>query len=157
MLKIAIKNIQGLTIDDCELHRKDVSYTIDTVSAIRGRVGERPVCLLMGMDAFNTLHTWHQWQSILDYTHIIIADRPNSIAEQNTPDLNTLLNTCSVSDVQLLHKTPAGKIHKMIMPILDISATQIRDIISRGMNAKFLLPDDVIDFIQTNNLYQSRT
>jgi len=156
MLEIAIEGIPGLIIDNCELNKNDVTYTIDTLSATRDGVGNRPVCLLMGMDAFNTLHTWRRWKSLLDYSHIVIADRPDNTGKQNIPELNALLDAHSVSDTEPLHKTPAGKIYKMIIPMLDISATQIRNIIASGMNTKFLLPDDVIKFIHNNNLYQSK-
>jgi len=102
------------------------------------------------------LHTWRRWKSLLDYSHIVIADRPDNTGKQNIPELNALLDAHSVSDTEPLHKTPAGKIYKMIIPMLDISATQIRNIIASGMNTKFLLPDDVIKFIHNNNLYQSK-
>ncbi|MBM2830675.1 MAG: nicotinic acid mononucleotide adenylyltransferase, partial [Gammaproteobacteria bacterium] len=116
MLEIAIEGIPGLIIDDCELNKNDVTYTIDTLSATRDWVGNRPVCLLLGLDAFNTLHTWRRWKSLLDYSHIVIADRPDNTGKQNIPELNALLNTHSVSDIESLHKTPAGKIHKLIVP-----------------------------------------
>jgi nicotinate-nucleotide adenylyltransferase len=156
MLKIAIKNISGLTIDECELHREEVSYTIDTVSAVRKQAGDTSICLLMGMDAFNTMPFWHRWEELLDQVHIVIADRPTDDIAKD-PNMTVFFNTHSVDDISHLHNTPAGNIYKIDIPVLDISASQIRNIISSGMDASCLLPEKVLDFIKTNNLYQQDT
>ncbi|MGH8120697.1 MAG: nicotinate (nicotinamide) nucleotide adenylyltransferase, partial [Gammaproteobacteria bacterium] len=76
MLKLAAENKNNLIVDDSELRRKTISYTIDTVSTLRKSSGRTPLCLLLGTDAFNMLHTWHRWQALLDYVHVVIAERP---------------------------------------------------------------------------------
>jgi len=154
MLRMAVRDMPGLTVDDSELSRGDVSYTIDTVAALRERIGEAPACLLMGRDAFMTLNTWRRWESLLDYVHIVIADRVNSESHHVVPELNDMLDAFSVSDAAALHRLPAGKIYRVLMPMLDISATQIRNIIRAGMSAKCLLPDAVVEFINANGLYR---
>ena len=155
MLKLAISNRQGLTVDDCELRRKNISYTIDTLKLVRQQVNNTPICLLVGTDAFKTLNTWHNWQDLLKETHIVIAERPGSTIKPESTDLTVLLAQHSTSDMSLLHKLPSGRIYEITMPLLDISATQIRDIFRSKHNPDFLLPGEVIDFIYTNNIYQT--
>ena len=153
MMQIALHKLSGLVIDDCELHREGPSYTIDTVSAVRNKAGGTPICLLMGMDAFNTIPSWHRWEELLDQVHIVIADRAaDDIAKD--PNMTVFFNTHHMNDISKLHKVPAGNIVKIDIPMLDISASKIRNIISSEKDASHLLPGNVLEFIKTNNLYQ---
>ena len=155
MLTAAIKNITGIIIDDCELRRESISYTIDTVSAVRASVGQIPICLLMGMDAFATIQFWHRWTDLLQYVHIAIADRPVRDSVTIDPNITVFLNEHSVNDAAVLHQTPAGKIFSSMIPMLDISASRIRNMISKGRDPHGLLPEGVLEFIRTNNLYSN--
>lgn len=155
MLELAINNIEVLKIDQCELRRRKVSYTIDTVKLIRAKEGETPLCLLMGSDAFNTLPGWRDWQSLLDYVHIVIAERYGSREQPLDPALARLMDKYQTDNAENLNRQSAGKIFELHMPILDISATQIRDIFRRKNSPAFLLPDKVIDYIYSHNIYQT--
>lgn len=155
MLKLAIKNIHGLVIDEWELQRQEISYTIDTVKFAREKSGNTPICLLVGTDAFNTLHTWHDWKSLLDYVHIVIAERRGNQDRQQIPELIQLLANHKTDHADILKKEPAGKIFEIEIPLLDISATQIREILKIKGNPEFLLPGEVIRYIHNNNIYQT--
>jgi nicotinate-nucleotide adenylyltransferase len=153
MLKIAVKTVDKLKVDDCELQRKSISYTIDTVSTLREKNKNKPLCLLMGTDAFNTLHTWHRWESLLDYVHLVIAERPGVVPMPEHVGLKTLLDKNIVDDATVLHIKRNGKIFRLQMPWLDISATRIRNMLRMQHNPVYLLPDKVIDYIHTHQLY----
>ena len=73
MLELAVENQAGLKIDDCEIRRGGISYSIDTLKHLRKILNETPICLLMGIENFNTLNHWHQWQSLLDYAKILFT------------------------------------------------------------------------------------
>ncbi|HSR63603.1 MAG TPA: nicotinate-nucleotide adenylyltransferase [Gammaproteobacteria bacterium] len=152
MLKLAVENIDGLNIDESELHREGVSYTVKTVSSLRQKLGDTPVCLVMGADAFGSLNTWRDWKSLLDYVHIVIAARsfgPSFLADE----LQSFAENHIVSDIQALHNNGAGKIYKLAVPLLDISATQIRRILADGLDENCLLPVPVMEYIHTHKLY----
>jgi nicotinate-nucleotide adenylyltransferase len=153
MLKIAVKTADKLKVDDCELRRKSISYTIDTVSTLREKNKNKPLCLLMGADAFNALHTWHRWESLLDYVHLVIAERPGVAPLPEHAGLKTLLDKNIVADATVLHTTRNGKIFRLQIPWLDISATRIRDMLRMHHNPAYLMPDGVIDYIHTHQLY----
>lgn len=155
MLELAIKNINGFVIDECELQRQEISYTIDTVKFIREKTGNTSLCLLLGTDAFNTLNTWRDWQSLLDFVHIIIAERPDTRKQTQNPELIRYLEEYKTNQIDTLNKQSAGKIIKIEIPILDISATRIRDIFRNRGNPAYLLPDNVINYIYSNNIYQT--
>ncbi len=57
-------------------------------------------------------------------------------------------------DVSELQQSSSGKIYRITMPMLDISATQIRNLISNNQDAHGLVPEKVLDFIHSNSLYK---
>jgi nicotinate-nucleotide adenylyltransferase len=163
MLKLAVENHSLLKVDDCELQRDEVSYTIDTLKLLRKEIGDTPLCMLIGADNFKTLNSWHQWQSLLNYTHIVIANRPGSDEQRGNDRLDDEMQECMDShmtrSVTDLHQQSSGCIMKLDIPMLDISSTQIRTFFQSGpqssLKSESLLPEKVLDFIQTHNLYKN--
>ncbi len=157
MLQLAIENITGLTVDDCELQRGSTSYTIETVSLVKEKIGDSPLCLLMGIDAFAKINTWHRWEELLEYVHIVIADRPGNHTKEYDQEIAVLIKTHLTDDISELQQSSAGKIYRITMPMLDISATQIRNLISNNQDAHGLVSEKVLDFIHLHNLYKTNT
>ena len=52
-----------------------------------------------------------------------------------------------------VHLSPAGGIATKAIAALDISASMIRDSLARGVSPRYLLPDPVLDYIRSHNLY----
>ena len=154
MLELAVENQAGLKVDDCEIRRGGISYSIDTLKHLRKILNETPICLLMGIENFNTLNHWHQWQSLLDYAHIVIANRPGSDTKLTDEEMNNFMDESITHSVELLHQQPAGLIMQMGVPMLDISSTQIRNNFQTNLKSDSLLPNKVLDFIQTHHLYK---
>ncbi|HKK15845.1 MAG TPA: nicotinate-nucleotide adenylyltransferase [Gammaproteobacteria bacterium] len=154
MLTLAIRDHDFLQIDVSELQRRGISYTIETIKGVRDRLEDTPLCLLMGRDAFNSLGSWHDWRHLIDYTHIVVADRPGKPSGKNDTDLADFIRHYRTDDMGELHNLVAGKLFELTIPLLDISATQIRKIIQAGNDPAGLLPQTVIDYIHTHSLYQ---
>jgi len=159
MLKLAVENQARLKVDDCELRRGGISYTIDTLKDLRGKFAESSLCLLMGIENFKTLNHWHQWQSLFGYAHIVIANRPGDDNNINNEEIKNFMDTFITTAVDDLHQQAAGCIIKLDIPMLDISSTQIRNDFQSSPKSKLksesLLPDKVLDFIQTHHLYNN--
>lgn len=149
MLQLAIKDQTGLVCDSRELDRKGPSYMIDTLMSLRVELPACPLLLFMGTDAFAHLSSWHQWQHLFDYAHIVVMTRPNS----EKPALSDFLNNRLTSDVSLLKAEKAGKLFFQHVTQLDISATVIRALQAQQRSIRFLLPDNVIDYIEQHKLY----
>ena len=154
MLKLAIENHAHLKVDDCELQREEVSYTIDTLKLLRKNIGDTPLCMLIGMDSFKTLNSWHQWRSLLDYAHIVIANR-HGANEEMVSEIQGLMNSHMTKSVTNLHQQAAGCIMKLDIAMLDISSTQIRNNFQSRLKSESLLPNKVLDFIQAHHLYNN--
>lgn len=154
MLQLAIQDTDGLAIDDCELVRTGTTYTIDTVRLLRDRHPQQPLCLIIGVDQFQKLDTWHEWASLTDYVHIIVVDRPGLEAGVVQPALSKFYNRHMVTDTAAIINTYSGMILKINAPVLEISSTRIRSLVRNGNSIKYLLPDAVISYIEEQNLYQ---
>jgi len=64
-----------LIIDTRELDRRGSSYMVDTLKSLRQEFKDEPLLLFIGSDAFNQLKTWHQWQHLFEYAHIVVMTR----------------------------------------------------------------------------------
>jgi nicotinate-nucleotide adenylyltransferase len=157
MVALAIQDHPSFRLDMRELLREGASYTIDTLQSLRMELGEETsISLLLGSDAFLGLPGWHHWQELLDLAHIVVAYRPNApiVKEQLHPQLKQRCDTRLTDDASLLGKTRAGHIYMQHITALDISATLIRQCIQGSTSPRYLLPDSVIGYIETERLYR---
>lgn len=160
MVQLAIKGQPGFALDEREVQRTDKCFTVDTLSALRRELGvAQSLCLLLGSDAFLQLHTWHQWRQLFELAHIVVLQRPgqplgNAIMQADD-NLRQKYQTRLAPSSQLLHETANGHIVVLDMPQLDISATDIRSRNARDKSLRYLLPDSVAQYIQTNKLYKT--
>jgi nicotinate-nucleotide adenylyltransferase len=152
MLELALDGVPGLSVDARELQRAGISYTVETLQSLRAEVGNTPVCLLMGMDAFRLLRTWHRWNDLLEYAHLAVAKRPGMEPDNLEASLAALLHRRAGRPVDL-HAQPAGLIVFQDIPQLDVSASHIRAEIARGREPHFLVPEPVLAYIQQERLY----
>lgn len=144
MLKAALQGQHRLTLDTRELRRQGPSYTIDTLRELRDELGERPLVLLLGADAFAGLPSWQRWHELFDYAHIGVLNRPGIDAAWSV-DLALEILPRRVSDPALLHESPNGKLIELAVTPLEISATRIRELLAEGRDPRYLLPCGLFD------------
>ncbi len=145
----------GLLVDNREMQREGVSYMVDTLGSLREELGDEPLCLVLGADAFAQLHTWHRWQAIVELAHLVVTHRPGWSLEADhlTPPLQSLWAQRRVEDRAALAAAPAGAILLQAVTQLDISATRIRQLVAEGRSPRFLLPEAVWNLIRLQGLY----
>ena len=152
MLQLAQAEFSQLLIDDREYRREGPSYMVDTLQELRQEFPQRPLLLLLGQDAANELHSWHDWQQLFTLAHIVILTRPGQ-KESYRQDLARQMHRREVSDVQELATTEAGAVLKLEVTPIDISATTIKSIIRLGRSPRSMLPDAVLEYIEHQQLY----
>lgn len=159
MVELAIAGNPRFSLDDRELQREGTSYSYDTLTEIRKEIGDQPLCLLMGADAFVALTTWHRWEEVLDLAHVVVARRPGYPLEQLAASLPGALKSQYVhrhlTDARGARLEPAGRIFTHELTALDVSATALRQQIARGGSLRYLLPDAVIAYIESQRLYRT--
>ncbi len=152
MVRAAVADQPGFVVDDRELHRAGPSYSVDTLAALREEMPDRPLCLLLGMDAFLGLPKWHRWREILQLAHVVVAHRPGWRA----PDmgaLGDLLAERGTARVDDLHRAAGGAIHVHAVTQLEISSTEVRALIRAGRDPRYLMPDAVGRIITASGCY----
>lgn len=149
MVELAIRGFPGLRADDRELQRGGLSYTVLTLESLRAELGQTPLCLLIGADQFRSFETWHRWREIPELAHVVVLNRPGA-APASVPDW-ARARTCE--DFRLLRAASAGRLAFLSVSPQDISATRIRAALARGESVQGLLPEAVLDYIRTNQIY----
>ncbi len=158
MVRRAVAGNPRFVLDDREIHRDGPSYSVNTLTELRRELpAGTPLVLFMGSDAFLGLASWHEWRRLFDLAHIAVAHRPGfspALWEDALPDaLRRQLERCRSEEAGELAEAPAGRVLLHAITQLDISASQIRDRRLRGKSLRYLLPDDLIDYIHENHLY----
>ncbi|WP_299180240.1 nicotinate-nucleotide adenylyltransferase [uncultured Neptuniibacter sp.] len=153
MVRLAVAGENELCADDREISSVKASYSLYTLQSLRQEMGaDRPICMVMGMDSYQTLTQWYEWERFTDYAHLIVVKRPGY--EQPKDQLLTqFTNQHKVECLAEVLSQPAGKVLFHELTPLGISATQIRETIARGESPRYLFPDAVWQYIQDNRLY----
>jgi nicotinate-nucleotide adenylyltransferase len=136
MVRAAIDGLPRFVLDRIEIERQGPSFTLDTVQALRSQYVDAALFLIIGGDQYAGLHTWRDWQELLGLVTLAVANRPGPM-----PPV----------DAEVL-RTP----HRVVpLPMLDISATDIRARVARGLPIDSLVPPAVARYIEINALYRS--
>lgn len=155
MLQLAIEGESSFRIDTREIKREGPSYMVDTLLSIRKEMPDTPLCLILGIDAFQGLPAWHRWRELWDLAHLIVMQRPGYSPEVGEK-LSSYLKERQVSDSSQLTQARAGFIFFQEVSQLDISASRIRKMIRQGKSPRYLLPDSVYRMIRQEGWYQLR-
>ncbi|SNR65320.1 nicotinate-nucleotide adenylyltransferase [Methylobacillus rhizosphaerae] len=155
MVTLAIADNPVFKLDTRELEREGYSYTIDTLQSLHEELqGQARLYLLMGLDAFVGIASWHRWQELLQLTHIVVATRPGATLPAGNPILDEFLQTHQVSSLQQLHAQAQNGIYMHGITALDISATHIRHQLHTGQSPRYQLPQCVLAYIEQYSLYR---
>ena len=133
-------------VSDMELRRAGVSYTADTLAALRAQYPEDTLYLLMGSDMFLSLHTWRRPEDIVALAHIAPFSR-------ETEDESAAFD----AQKAYLEQHFAAQVTVIPNPqVVEVSSTEIRARLARGQGGE-LLPPPVWGYIQRERLYGTRT
>jgi nicotinate-nucleotide adenylyltransferase len=156
LVRAAVADQPGFVVDDREVRREGPSYAVLTLREIRGEFPQRPVCLIVGMDAFLGLPQWHAWREILPLAHIVVAHRPGWQAPAEGP-LGELLAERRTDRIDDLHESPAGRILIHQVTQLEISSTDLRNLLAAGQDPRYLVPEAVRKAIRETGCYSRRS
>jgi nicotinate-nucleotide adenylyltransferase len=152
MVSAAITGQKGFVLDDREIRRQGVSYSYDTLAEVRAEYPDRSLCLLLGMDAFLGLPDWHRWRELLDLAHIVVAHRPGWKAPTMGP-LGEVMVDRGTGSVRDLHENRAGRIYIRAVTQLEISSTDLRQVITSDLDPRYLVPEEVRKIIRETGCY----
>jgi len=161
MLNLALNPYTNFFTDDREIKKNQndlkPSYTIETLqSLIIEKKEDQAFCFLMGSDAFLNLESWHLWNELFNYCHILIVERRESpiLVDQLTSALKKEWSERLTQNIEDLRGSSYGLIMTKKFEYIDISSSQIRDAIYSNKNLTNLLPAAVADYINLHGLYR---
>ena len=147
MVQAAVAEVPGLRVDRRELDRSGKSYSLLTLQSLRQELGDTPICLILGKDAFQGFPEWHKPDEILKLTHLVVMQRPGESWQNPYPERVT-------ENPEDLRTNPGGKIYLQPVTQLQISSTKIREMLQAGRSPRYLLPEAVLAIIDRDKLYQ---
>ena len=127
----ATENDLRMKASDIEFHLPKPSYTVTTLAYLKEKYPEHEFVIIIGSDSFQNLSKWKNFEIIVNNYQIIIYKRPGFEVENNI----------------------GAKILIMNAPLLEISATYIRDLIKKNKSIKYLVPENIEEEIKTNRFY----
>jgi nicotinate-nucleotide adenylyltransferase len=156
MVRAAVAGLPAFTVDDREIRRSGVSYSVDTLAELRAEYPRRSLCLLLGMDAFLGLPHWHRWRELLELAHIVVAHRPGWKVPTMGP-LGEVMVDHGTGSIRELHERTAGRIYVHAVTQLEISSTELRQLIVSGLDPRYLVPDEVRRILLDSECYSTAT
>lgn len=153
MVELAVADAAPLRVDPREVNATSPSYSALTLKSLRKSLGaERPICMVMGMDAYLSLPSWKDWDTFLSLCHIIAVGRPG-YAHVADITMDAFTQRHQVHSTDVLWQQPCGAVMMHELTPLGISATQIRNLVSQRLTPRYLMPDQVWEYIKHNKLY----
>ena len=141
MCRILIEKDAKIQVSDMEIRRGGASYTADTLQTLRAAYPKAALYLIVGADMFQTLQSWKDPQRIFSMAQICTVPR-------NTTDTNALKEQAC-----RLKKLGARCIVQDI-PVMQVSSTQVRDVLKNGGDVTGLTGRGVAQYICENSLYR---
>lgn len=133
MVKAAIADNYKLEVSDVEFRMTKPSYTIDTLAVLSEKHPTKQFVVILGQDNLQNFEHWKNHQQILEHYELYIYPRPG------------------VTDSPLLRHS---HVRLVPAPMLDISATYIRQCIQEGKSVRYLVPEPVEAMIRSRNFYR---
>ena len=133
MVEMVTRTLDGAETSAFEFNMPRPSYTIDTLNALQEKFPDKEVYMVIGADNWAVFDRWRNSEEILSKYHILIYPRLGYevVIPDEWQDRVTLVNA----------------------PIIELSSTQIRERLAQGKSARYYVPDDVLNYIERNNLY----
>jgi nicotinate-nucleotide adenylyltransferase len=153
MVRLATKGNRYFMVSDAEIRRIGRSYTADTARFFLSTLRQPgSLVLLMGADLFVELETWKESGELVRLCELAVHTR---LGERETGQSAVAVLTrlgYTKSDDHYVHSS--GQTLSFVKTtIFPVSATMIREKIRRGESIRYLLPNDVADYIDRHSLY----
>ena len=159
MLRLAIADHPHFTLSDLELKRPGKSYSIETIGAFRRLFGEKSsLYFIVGLDAFLEIATWKKYSALFTLCHFVVMTRPGfgkNFSRNHLP-VELAGAFCYDSRKNVYTHSSGYRLFPREITALDISSTQIRNLIRKGHSVKYLVPAAVEAFIGKNKLYRPK-
>ena len=148
MARLAVQDSPGLEVSSIEIDRPGLTYTVDTLIELRQNLGSgADLYLVLGMDSIRELPRWRDPEKLFDLCVIVAVSRPD------IPDVSPAEIELFTATAQPPFPAARGRIITLRGPMLDISATQIRQRVANRQPIGDSVPPPVQRYIHEHGLY----
>jgi len=141
MILLAIDSNPYFVVSSLEISRIGTTYTIDTMISLKDKYPEDELYFIFGSDIIFELDKWNRIHELSQLCKFVLLDRPGKQDQELHKKIQELKSTYNIY------------IKKIKSPVVDISSTEIRKRNCKGLSIKYLVPDDVENYILKHNLY----
>ena len=156
MVRRAVASNPGLVVDDREIRRPGPSYTVDTLAELRARHSGAELWFLLGADALADLESWHEPARLFELASFAVATRPGysrPLRELLPRALAAPFRDATLGGRPGLVHANGNELRAVSFTPLEISAREIRRAAAAGESIRYLVPDDVREYIAKHHLY----
>ena len=133
LVELAIDGYRKIKASKAEFKLPKPSYTVHTLTYLTEKFPQHEFALIMGSDNLESLHKWKNYEVILENHELYIYPRPGS-------------------DGGKFKNHP--RVKKIVAPLMEISASFIRQSIKEKKDVRFMMPQSVFEFIEEMNFYK---
>lgn len=138
MLTLACQQASPFHIWEGEIQREGPSYTVDTLSILHRTYPDTEFYFIIGTDNLSEIPTWHRYNDILSQVTLAVTDRPGY-------------------PFRVPEQLSRARIVRFTSPQWGVSSTEIRRLRIQGFSCRYLIPESVRTYIDSENLYQQES
>jgi nicotinate-nucleotide adenylyltransferase len=139
MTNYAVAKHRGFAVSRIEIDRPGPTYTVETLEVLKLRHPDTEIFFIAGSDTVRQLDTWHRYEDLGGLAEIVSVSRPGS-------------------ELQVDEQGEGWpRLHHAHMPLIDVSASEIRRRVAAGEPVDLLVPFEVAAYIRARGLYGART
>jgi nicotinate-nucleotide adenylyltransferase len=139
MVELAIADDERFSASRIEIDREGPSYTVDTLEELREQSPKDELFLILGGDQAAALATWHEPQKVLERATLAVFERMSW-------GRNAIV-------IKIGRMPGAERVRYLDMPLIQVSSSAVRRRVREGVPIRYLVPDKVVDYIATHELY----
>jgi nicotinate-nucleotide adenylyltransferase len=135
MTQLAVEKNTLFEVSDIEIQRQGTSYTIDTLKTLSALYPQAELGLIIGADNFLEIETWKSPEEIFALAEVIVMNRPG------------------FTNTQVRHRY-SKQARFVNVPLIGISGSEIRRRVKQGRSIRYLVPENVLEYIHYHKLYR---
>ncbi|MEI6241529.1 MAG: nicotinate-nucleotide adenylyltransferase [Planctomycetia bacterium] len=147
MLGLAVGGNPAFTVSSLELDRGGVSYTVDTLAALRAVHGSDELFLILGPDALASLPDWREPARILDLAGVIAVDR------EGLDDVSAAVQESGLAALLGPERSRHVVADRVVVPAIGIRSSDLRALVAAGRSIRYRTPRAVEQYIISHGLY----
>lgn len=142
MVRLAIEDNDKFTLSLEEIHRDGTTYTVETLRNLTAQHPDYEYYFIMGADSLYHIESWYEVEEIFTLAVIVVAGRGAGTA------------AALDSQIEYIENKYDARIEKLNSPVLEIASNDIRKRVKRGDSIRYLLPQNVVEYIYENHIYE---